>query len=211
MSLNGSRTEELLRRAGGVGDPAYGELFERHRARLRRMVASVFDRRLASRVDPSDVVQEALADAGRKLPDYLRERPVPFYPWLRRLALRRLVWWRRFHLRARKRSVALERNGGPSRADASTLPFLDLLPDGGTSPSGQAVRSEEREWVRTALGRLSPTDRDVLVLRYIEGVPFAEIAERLGLGLSAVKMRHLRAMERLSDLLEAPGRNRADD
>jgi len=84
--LEDPETEELLRNASG-GGPAVDVLLERHRKRLRRMVTVRLDRRLAPLVAPSDVVQEALADASRKLNDFLRDRPLPFYPWLRRLAL----------------------------------------------------------------------------------------------------------------------------
>jgi RNA polymerase sigma-70 factor (ECF subfamily) len=73
-------TDELLRRADEGDASAAGELLGRHRARLRQMVAVRIDPRLAARVDPSDVVQEALAEATQKLPDYLRHRPLPFYP-----------------------------------------------------------------------------------------------------------------------------------
>ena len=59
---------------------------DRYRDRLRRLVAVRLDPRLAARADASDVVQEALADAARKLDGYLRDRPIPFYPWLRQLA-----------------------------------------------------------------------------------------------------------------------------
>ena len=55
-------------------------LLEQHRERLRRMIAVRLDRRLAPRLDPSDVVQEALADAARRLPDYLRDRPDAVLP-----------------------------------------------------------------------------------------------------------------------------------
>jgi RNA polymerase sigma-70 factor (ECF subfamily) len=79
-------TEELLARAAN-GDASAGQnVLQRHRDRLRHMVAVRLDRRLAARIDPSDVVQEALADAGRKLSAYLRDRQLAFYPWLRRLA-----------------------------------------------------------------------------------------------------------------------------
>ena len=71
-------TEELLQRAGD-GDPsARQQLLSRHRDRLRRMVAVRLDPRLAARVDPSDVVQEALMVADQKLGAYLKDRPVPF-------------------------------------------------------------------------------------------------------------------------------------
>src|SRR6476619_211078 len=85
-----SDTQELLDRSTGGDDAACQALLARHRARLRRMVEVRLDRRLAPRVDPSDVVQEALADAAARLDDYLRDRPLPYYPWLRRLAWIRL-------------------------------------------------------------------------------------------------------------------------
>jgi len=87
-ALEDPETEALLQRASG-GGPALDVLLERHRNRLRRMVAVRLDSRLAPLVDPSDVVQEALADASRKLDDFLRDRPFPFCPWLRRLAWER--------------------------------------------------------------------------------------------------------------------------
>ena len=52
---------------------------------------SAWTRALASRVDPSDVVQETLVEAIRKLPDYITQRRLPFYSWLRELASERLA------------------------------------------------------------------------------------------------------------------------
>src|SRR6516165_5011523 len=101
MKYADADTDELLERAGSGDTTAREQLLIRHRARLRRMVAVRLDRRLAARVDPSDVVQETLAEAARNLADYLRERPIPFYPWLRRLAWERLVKLHRRHIRTR--------------------------------------------------------------------------------------------------------------
>jgi hypothetical protein len=101
-------TERLLERAGG-GDPvARQELLVRHRDRLRRMVAFRLDRRLAARLDPSDIVQESLAQADRQLSDYLRRRPLPFYPWLRQFAWERVAKEYERHVQARRRSVTRE-------------------------------------------------------------------------------------------------------
>src|SRR5918911_4775541 len=93
-------TEELLERSAAGDRDARGELLQRHRGRLKRMVAVRLDRRLAARVDPSDVVQETLAEAAAKLDGYLRTRPLPFYPWLRRLAQNRMADLYRRHVRA---------------------------------------------------------------------------------------------------------------
>src|SRR5450755_3859141 len=105
MTATGPDTDLLLDRAASGDGTARQQLFDRHRRHLRRMVSLRLDRRLASRVDPSDVVQEALADAAKKFAAYLRDRPLPFYPWLRRLAWERLVKLHAQHT-AGKRNVA---------------------------------------------------------------------------------------------------------
>jgi RNA polymerase sigma-70 factor (ECF subfamily) len=72
------------------------------------MVELRMNPRLAARLDPSDVVQEVLAEADRRLDDYLRERPLPFFPWLRQIAVDRLADAHRRHVRAARRSVVRE-------------------------------------------------------------------------------------------------------
>jgi RNA polymerase sigma-70 factor (ECF subfamily) len=199
-------TETLLDRVAR-GDPvARGRLLNRHRGRLKRMVAVRLDPRLAARLDPSDIVQDALADAALRLDAYARERPLPFYPWLRRFAWERLVQADRRHRRAARRSVAREQNAGPWLPEASAVALVERLAGDGTSPSRRLLRREDRAQVRAALDRLDPRDREVLVMRYLEQLSMAEIAAALGLGVGAVKMRHLRALQRLRDALGAePG------
>jgi RNA polymerase sigma-70 factor (ECF subfamily) len=80
------------------------------------MVAVRADPRLAARVDPSDVVQDALADAATTLGAYLRDRPLPFYPWLRRLTADRLAVRYRRHVRAANRAVGREERPLPGRS-----------------------------------------------------------------------------------------------
>ena len=186
-------TDRLLAAAAAGDDAARGQLLARHRDRLVRAVARRLDRRLAARVDPSDVVQEALADADRKLPAYLRRRPLPFYPWLRRLALERLLHLHRRHVRARKRSVTRE--------------VTAAAPDGpaGPGPASALVRAELADRVRAALDRLAPADRAVLALRHFEQLSVRDAAARLGVSEGAVKVRHLRALRRFRDLLTSEG------
>ncbi len=196
-------TQQLLDRAAHGDDAAGHELLARHRDRLRRMVRIYLDQRIASRVDPSDVIQEALAEAARKLEDYLRQRPIPFYPWLRRIAWERLVKIHRRHLHARIRSTAREEPGGLPLPDESAMDLARRLAASGTSPSGRVVREEVRSRVRTALDQLGPRDRDILVMRYLEQLSNKEIAAALGITEGAVKVRHLRALERLRTVLGA--------
>jgi RNA polymerase sigma-70 factor (ECF subfamily) len=195
-------TDELIQLARG-GDPgARDRLLARHRPRLRRMVRLHLDPRLGARLDPSDVVQEALAEADRRLEDYLRQPPLPFYPWLRQIALDRLRDLRRRHVRAGKRSVTREEPGVLGLPDESAAELAARLIDLGSSPSRSLLRQELRERVRAALGRLPARDREVLVLRHLEEMPVREVAAVLGAGEGAVRMRLVRALGRLRDLLD---------
>jgi RNA polymerase sigma-70 factor (ECF subfamily) len=198
-------TDELLRRTSG-GDPnARDQLLARHRGRLRQMIACRLDRRLAARVDPSDVVQDVLAEAARRLSDYLRERPLPFYPWLRQLAADRLIDLHRRHVRAQRRSVRREEPDRLGLPDESADVLAERLATSATGPSQRLLRQEVRQRVRTALEQLPPRDREVLELRHLEGLSVAETAAALGLSAAAVKTRHLRALTRLRTLLDVPG------
>jgi RNA polymerase sigma-70 factor (ECF subfamily) len=195
----GPDTDELLASASR-GDPAArGRLLERHRSRLRRMVAVRLDRRLAARLDPSDVVQEAILEAAAGLDDYLRDRPLPFYPWLRRLAELRLADAYRRHLAAARRGVTREEP--PALPGESVLELADRLLAPGGGPSAAARRRERRDRVRAALDALPARDREVLVLRFLEDLPTAEAAAVLGIGEGALKMRVVRALQRLRELL----------
>jgi RNA polymerase sigma-70 factor (ECF subfamily) len=198
-----SETDELLRLAVRGDSRAVERLFVAHRERLRKMIAVRMDRRLAARIDPSDVVQEALAEAVRKMPDYLRKRPIPFYPWLRQIAWERLVRLHERHIYVGRRSVRREETWCGTLSDESAADLAGRLVSSGTSPSRRMVRDEVRRRVREALDRLAARDREVLVLRYMEQLSTAEIAAVLGISEGAVKTRHFRAIERLHGLLDA--------
>jgi RNA polymerase sigma-70 factor (ECF subfamily) len=196
-------TDLLLAAAAGGDAAARDKLLDRHRGRLRRLVSVRLDRRLAARVDPSDVVQETLADAAARLDCYLNERPLPFYPWLRQLAWDRLVDAHRRHVRAGRRSVTREEP--PALPDESVLELADRLWEVSSGPSGRLRREERRAMVGRALDQLRDRDREVLVLRYLEQLSTAEAAAVLGLNEGAVKLRLLRALQRLRELLERSG------
>jgi RNA polymerase sigma-70 factor (ECF subfamily) len=197
-------TEELLRRAGDGDRVACGDLLERHRVRLQRMIELRMDRRLAARVDPADVVQDTLAEAYRELPDYLRDRSLPFYPWLGQLAWDRLIELHRRHVRAQRRSVTREERWEPPLPDESAMVLAERLVGRASSPSSRLRREETCARVRSALARLAESDREVLLLRHLEQLSLAEIAAVLGLSEATAGKRHLRALERLRGLLAGP-------
>jgi len=197
-------TETLLRQAAAGDRQAKDLLLERHRDRLRRMVAVRMDQRLKKRADPSDIVQEALVLADRRLDEYLQTQPIPFYPWLRQLAWDQLITFHRRHLDARRRSRRREEDVAAALSDESVAELASCLLDQTADPLSRLVRKELRERVRRAIDSLPPTDREILVLRHLEQLSTEEVAAVLEIGRSAAKMRHLRAVERLKALLEGP-------
>lgn len=201
MAPDERESDDLLRRAEGGERAARDELFARNRERLKRFVCLRLDRRLAARVDPSDVVQETLAEAHRKMDDYLRGRPLPFYPWLRQIAWDKLVELHRRHVRAQRRSVTREEAIDLPLAEESGAELAERLAARGSSPSGRLVRAEAKQRVQAALERLSADDREVLVMRHLEQLKISEIAAVLGISEAAVQSRYRRAAERLHRLL----------
>src|SRR5262249_20884117 len=195
-----SDTEELLRRVANGDGAARDQLLERFRGRLRRMVTTQFDVRLAARVDPSDVVQETLTEAASQLNRYLKERPLPFHRWLRQLAQRRLIELHRRHGRAQRRTVTRE-DAVSGLADESALALVERLFGRHSNPSAGLCRKERRDRVQRALAALPKPDREVLVLRILEGLPTRETAAVIGISEVAVRSRQVRALERLRALL----------
>ena len=192
-------TQELIDRARRGDHSAVGRLLDRFRQRLRQMILVRMDPRLSARVDPSDVVQETMAVASRRLSDYLRDEPLGFYPWLRQIACDRLVDVHRRHVRAGNRTVRREEPLG--MADTSAIQLADQLLTSSSGLLKHLVRKELLARVQSALGQLSADDREILTLRHLEQLSTAESAAVLRVSETAAKQRLLRAVKRLRDLL----------
>lgn len=199
MSSAQQQIEVLLSRAHAGDRDAVDALLLLHRPRLRRMVALRLDRRVAVRVDPSDVVQDALLLAHRRLPEFLRDRAVPFYPWLRRIAWERVLQIHEKHLKTFKRSARNEERIEGQLSGESIMALAGRLSGRASQPHAGAVRREERTRVRRAIERLAESDREFILLHYVEQMSITEIAALLKIGASAAKMRHVRALEQLRE------------
>src|SRR5262245_27967262 len=105
---NLDETERLLAQICASDPRALDRLLALHRNFLRKVVELRLDPRLRSRVDASDVVQEAQLEAARRIDDYLQRRPMPFHVWLQKTAYENLLRLRREHVEAACRSVENE-------------------------------------------------------------------------------------------------------
>jgi RNA polymerase sigma-70 factor (ECF subfamily) len=159
--------------------------------------------RLGSKLDASDVAQQALLEACRALPQFRGSTEAELIAWLRAILAGVLGdAFRQYHgtqARDPAREVSLE-----AELDASSRRLGELLADSGPSPSAKADRNEQAVLLADALARLPEDYREVIVLRNLEGLSHEEVAARMGRGVGAVRMLWLRALSRLRREL-APG------
>ena len=193
-------TTQLLARVAEGDSSATELLLDRHRERLAAMVRLRMDDRLTARFDPSDVIQDSLVEAHRKLSHYVKSQPLPFYLWLRGIAWQRLIQLHRQHLYAQRRSVAREERV-QFISDRSEAILAERLTQSTTHTSGNVIRMEVQNRVRAAIQKLPDMNREIIVLRHLEELSFKEITDVLGLSEAAIYSRYRRAIEFLSHTL----------
>ncbi len=159
-------------------------VFARHGRWLRTVVAA----RLGEPQAVEEVVQEvALAAVAQQAP---LSDPAKVAPWLYRLAVRQALLYRRRQGRRRKLIDRYLRSRAWREGPAASVDPLEWL-----------IGRERREQVRRAVAELPARDREILMLKYGDGLSYRELCERLGISHSAVEARLHRARGRLRQLL----------
>jgi RNA polymerase sigma-70 factor (ECF subfamily) len=197
------RTAELLADARDGSQGAVNRLLNRHRDVLRRQVQLRLDKRIRRRVGVSDIVQDVLVEANRRLETYLENPQMPFSLWLRHMARDRMIDAHRRHRLTAKRSVDKEQPlMSPANLDRSSMELDPELIDPELTPAAAATMKEISRRVEVAMEQLEEVDREVITLRHFEHLTNSEVAKRLGVSEPAASMRYLRAVRRLRGLLE---------
>ena len=163
------------------------------------------DRMLGRRVDASDIVQEVLIDANRRLVEYTQQTAakMPFQIWLRTLVQDRVIDAHRRHRVATRRSLDREQPlQAPAWEDQSAFDLAAVLSDPHRTPAAEAIQHELLQRFHLAVERLDPTDREVILMRHFEGLTNQETAIALELSEAAAGMRYLRALRRLRSFLQ---------
>ena len=175
----GSATDGELLTAARQGDAAALEaLLVRYQPHLYRFGL----RMCGNENDAGDVAQESLISMARSLPDFRGDSSVS--SWLYTIA-------RRFCIKKRRRSKF-----APAREESLDAPGIDAagrLADPAPSPEQRATNRELQHVLTRAIDGLEPAQREVLVLRDIEGLSAPEVAKILGVSIEAVKSRLHRA------------------
>jgi RNA polymerase sigma-70 factor (ECF subfamily) len=157
------------------------------------------DARLRGKLDPADLVQQTLLRAYPAL-GQLRDRdPAVVAAWLRRILARTLADTVR-HYDADKRAVDLE-HSLTADLDRSASGLADWVAADQTSPSERAERNEDLLRLADALAGLPDGQREVVVLKHLQGKTLAEIAEATLRTIPAVVGLLRRGLEKLREEL----------
>jgi RNA polymerase sigma-70 factor (ECF subfamily) len=188
---------KLLKQAAQGDERAFTALFDRYRSYLTRFLESRMDARLRRRFGVSDVLQETQLAVYRRLRDYLARQPMPLKLWLRKTAQERLLELREKHIESARRDVRRE----IPLSEHSSLLLSQQLAAAQSSPSAQLRRQERQVAIARALAELPSLDREILTMRNIEQLSYAEVARVLDVTSAAARKRYGRALLRLQKIL----------
>jgi RNA polymerase sigma-70 factor, ECF subfamily len=163
---------------------------ENDRDYLRLVARLLWQPGLQRRYDLSDVVQQTLLKAHKKLDQYQGKCEEQWRGWLRAILRNELL------------QLASDITPGVDSLNESSRNLEDILAADHTSPSERALRHEQLERLATALGKLSEDERTAVELKYLHGCSVRFISQHMGRTGAAVGGLLKRGMHKLRQLLQ---------
>jgi RNA polymerase sigma-70 factor (ECF subfamily) len=174
---------DLLKRAQQQGgDSAFGELMERHTARLYRLAFSL----MGNAADVDDVLQETFLGALKGVRSFREKSSVK--TWFTRILVNQIARHRRYW--------RVRRSERPLSADGEAVLSGALVP-------ARADGTEVQMDVAAMLQTLSPEHRMIVTLREMDGLSYEEISQTLDVPVGTVESRLFRARQELRQRLKS--------
>ncbi len=193
--------DRLIGRARAGDEAALGRLLELYRSYLSLIARSQIGQHLQGRASASDVVQETYLDACKGFGRFNGSSERELMAWLRQVLVGNIARLVRDQVLTQKRATSRE-VPLPGALDESAARIDAALAADVSSPSAQAQRRERAAVLADVLERLAEDHRDVIVMRNLEGLPFEDVARRMGRTAGAVRVLWVRAVDALRRQLE---------
>ncbi|MDB5301315.1 MAG: rpoE 4, partial [Phycisphaerales bacterium] len=191
----------LLIQARAGDEAALGRLLESYSKYLTLLARVQIGRRLQGKLDPADVVQETFLSAHRQIEQFRGTSEGELAAWLRTILAGQIALMFRRYLGTKGRDVNLERELAV-QIDQSSQALDGGLVASYSTPSQHASRREQAVLLADALAQLSEDYREVIILRHLEGLPFADVAKRMGRSEDSVQKLWVRSLASLRRSME---------
>lgn len=196
-----SATSTLLEQALQGDVTARGELLESYRIYLELLARVEVGRRLQTKLDTGDIVQETFLEAHRNFTTFRGRSEGEFVAWLRGILARRVSNLVRHYLGAERRNLRREQGLELNLEHTSQAIDRGLIAIQNT-PSQQVSQREQGVLLADAMAKLPADYREVVVLRHLEELPFADVAQRMGRSVDSVQKLWVRALVQLRRLMK---------
>jgi RNA polymerase sigma-70 factor (ECF subfamily) len=194
--------EEWLSAARAGCLQSLGRILESNRRYLLLVAQQELDPVVRAKGGTSDLVQETFLEAQRDFSGFRGASAGEVRAWLRRLLLNNMINFTRRYRGTDKRQVLRE---APLAADGDSRDPAGAVPANASTPSERVVRKEESAAMERAMGHLSDDHRQVLMLRYRDGLSFEEIGVLLQRSPNAARKLWERALVHLRQEWVAQG------
>jgi RNA polymerase sigma-70 factor (ECF subfamily) len=186
------RSQELL-----------GELLEIYRNYLKLLARAQVDLHLRSRADASDLVQETFLDACRDFQQFRGHTEAELMAWLKKILIYNIAKFVQRQIQAKKRDARrdVSLDGHLAAITQSSAHWEAALASAQSTPSVQVLRRERAAVVADYLAQMPPAYREVIMLRNLQGLAFAEVARRMHRSPGAVRILWVRALDHLRIML----------
>lgn len=191
---------DILERARQGSEEALQTLLRPQRAPALARIGRSLHPTVRGKVDPEDVLQEALLIVARRIPEFRGRTVAAFSVWFRRIVDHKIRETQRLFLDASRRSAKREL---PRGARPNTSRFANP----GPTPSQVAMGEELALRARAAFSRLSADHQSVLRLAQVENADLRTIAATLRRSYEATKKLYARAIRRFHELLQEEDRD----
>jgi len=186
----------LLQQARTGNESALGQLLESYSRYLTLLARVQIGRRIQGKVDAADVVQETFLEVHRQFPNFRGTTEAELVSWLRKILAGQLALVLRRYVGTKGRDVRLEMDLA-AQLDQSADALGGALAASQSTPSQHVSKREQAVLLADALANLPVDYREVIILRHLEALPFADVAERMGRSEDSVQKLWVRSLAAL--------------
>lgn len=195
-----SQIANWLQLARQGDESARNRLFAACRSFVAVVARVQLHRRLRTKVDPSDLVQQSMLEAHDGFADFQGSSPQDWLAWLKQIVQHNAIDLDKHYRGAGRRDLRKERSFAMADSSMTRMQWSPIDP--GPSPSQLLVNTERELRLAVAIEALPEDYQQVILLRNVERLQFDQIAERMDRTRGACQMLWMRAVEQLRSQLK---------